>query len=138
MPQNVPSAELTPAVSPQSIELVGDKPNGPITKAVAAELLDPWQRVVEVVETNYESPDLQAARLICSAVAAHTLKEFPPAWELTIAPPGSMKTDMLEGLRGLPRVHFVDEVTPNTFLPGKVDEPCKKQKRRVTPMTCPQ
>ena len=48
---------------------------------------------------------------------------------LAIAPPGSMKTDLLETFRGLPGVHFVDEVTPNTFLSGKVDEKFDKRKK---------
>jgi hypothetical protein len=128
-----PAAESAPLEAGQSIELVGDKPNGPITRAVPADLLDPWQCVVKVLESNYKNPDLQAARLICSAVAAHTLRKSPPAWALVIAPPGSMKTDMLESLRGLDRVRFVDEITPNTFLSGKVDEPGKKSELRKTP-----
>jgi len=41
-----------------------------------------------------------------------------------------MKTDFLESFRGLPGVHFVDEVTTNTFLSGKVDE---KRKKRTKP-----
>src|SRR5262249_50269936 len=61
-----------------------------------------------------------------AALAAHTLKQFPPAWSLAIAPPGSMKTDLLETFRGLPGVHFVDEVTTNTFLSGKVDDKFKR------------
>ena len=36
---------------------------------------------------------------------------------------------MLESLRGLPGVHFVDEVTPKTFISGKVDERDRKRTR---------
>jgi len=86
-----------------------------------------WAHIVDVLCDNYQDPDLQAARLLCAAVAAHQLSSSPPAWVLAIAPPGSMKTDLLESLRGLPRVHFVDEVTPKTFLSGKVDEPGQKR-----------
>ena len=90
---------------------------------------DNWQAVVDLILANYKSPDIQAARLVCSALAAHKLSDFPPAWVLAIAPPGSMKTDLLESFRGLPRVHFVDEITPKTFISGKVDEVGKKRTR---------
>jgi hypothetical protein len=86
-----------------------------------------WGTVAKVLRENYESPDLEAAQLFCAAVAAHRLSSFPPAWVLAIAPPGSMKTDLLESLRGLPRVHFVDEITPKTFISGKVDETGSKR-----------
>jgi hypothetical protein len=40
-----------------------------------------------------------------------------------------MKTDLLESYRGLPGVHFVDEVTTNTFISGKVDEKGRERKK---------
>ena len=89
-----------------------------------------WQSVTHILEEYYFNPDIEAARILCAALAAHTLKQFPPAWCLAIAPPGSMKTDLLEAFRGLPGVHFVDEVTSNTFLSGKVDE---KNHKRTKP-----
>jgi hypothetical protein len=39
-----------------------------------------------------------------------------------------MKTDLLAALDGLPRVHLIDKVTPNTFLSGQV----KDEKRAST------
>lgn len=88
-----------------------------------------WQAVAHVLKKHYMNPDIEAARILCSVLASHVLKEFPPAWTLAIAPPGSMKTDILESFRGLPGMHFVDEVTPNTFLSGKVDEKGNKRKK---------
>jgi hypothetical protein len=88
-----------------------------------------WQAVADVLGKHYRNPDIEAARILCAALAAHALKDFPPAWCLAIAPPGSMKTDLLETFRGLPGVHFVDEVTTNTFLSGKVDEKDRKRKK---------
>ena len=88
-----------------------------------------WEGVVEVLNKHYKNPDAEAGRVLCAALASHALKQFSPAWCLAIAPPGSMKTDFLESFRGLPRVHFVDEVTANTFLSGKVDEKGKKRSR---------
>ncbi len=86
-----------------------------------------WEAVVCVLTKHYKNPDTEAARVLCAILASHSLKQFPPAWCLAIAPPGSMKTDFLESFRDLPGVHFVDEVTTNTFLSGKVDERGKKR-----------
>jgi hypothetical protein len=89
-----------------------------------------WEAVTDVLRTHYTNPDIEAAHVLCAALASHALKQFSPAWCLAIAPPGSMKTDFLESFRGLPGVHFVDEVTTNTFLSGKVDD---KPKKRTKP-----
>lgn len=88
-----------------------------------------WKAVVDVLEKHFADPNIEGARILCSALASHALKDFPPAWCMSIAPPGSMKTAMLESFRGLPGVHFVDEVTPNSFISGKVDDPRKKRKK---------
>jgi len=90
---------------------------------------DRWQDVVDVLYKHYVGADTEAARVLCAAMASHALKDYPPAWCLAIAPPGSAKTDLLESFRGLPGVHFIDEVTPKTFLSGKVDEHGKKRER---------
>jgi hypothetical protein len=42
---------------------------------------------------------------------------------MLVAPPGSMKTELLNGLTGLPNVHFVDQLTPQTFLSGQIPDP---------------
>ena len=96
---------------------------------VASARSEAWRRLVGVLVSNYLDPDIQAARVLYAGVAAHTLKDSVPTWPLLIAPPGSIKTDLLESLRGLPRVRCVDEITPNTFLSGKLDE--KGHKRKV-------
>jgi len=88
-----------------------------------------WRAVADTLQKHYTNPDIQAAHILCATLASHALQDFPPAWCLAIAPPGSMKTDLLEAFRGLPGVHFVDEVTTNTFLSGKVDEKDSKRKK---------
>jgi hypothetical protein len=79
-----------------------------------------WRKVTDVLNKHYTNPDIEAAHILCAVIASHAIKEFPPVRNLAIAPPGSMKTALLEGFRGLPRVCFVDEITPKTFLSGKV------------------
>jgi hypothetical protein len=102
----------------------------PVAKSDAAALVGAsgWRKVTDVLNKHYTNPDIEAARILCAVIASHAVKEFSPVWNLAIAPPGSMKTDLLEGFRGLPRVFFVDEVTPKTFLSGKVDERGRKRK----------
>lgn len=97
------------------------------TPEVRAEL---WQKVENILVHNYQNPELEAVKVILASVAAHRISEFPPSWPMAIAPAGSMKTEILKTLDGLPSVYFLDEVTPNTFISGKIDAPGKE---RTTP-----
>ncbi len=95
-----------------------------------AGMAGPWESVVRLLRTHYVDPDIEAAKVVFAAVAAHKLKDHPPAWVMAVAPSGSLKTAILDSLQGLPGIHFIDEVTPQTFISGKVDHP---EKRRKTP-----
>ena len=86
---------------------------------------DRWDRVVTVLRTHYHEPDVQGARVVYAAVAAHRLAG-QPVWAMVVAPPGSLKTETLGALQGLPNVHFIDTVTPNTFISGQIQEGKKK------------
>jgi hypothetical protein len=93
---------------------------------------DRWQAVENCLRKNFENPDIEAAKRIFAAVAAHRIVEYPPAWIMAIAPSGSMKTVLLDTLQDLPSVHFVDEVTANTFISGyteRQDESEENKKR---------
>jgi hypothetical protein len=39
-----------------------------------------------------------------------------------------MKTELLNALYGLPGVHFVDQITPSTFISGQIEDPKRKSK----------
>jgi len=80
-----------------------------------------WEKLEAAMVAHYHEPEIEAARVLFSAVAAHRLPG-PPVWPMVVAPPGSMKTDLVESLEGLPRVHLVDTVTPHTFLSGHIDD----------------
>ena len=90
-----------------------------------------WAALEEFIRANYESPDIGAVKVILACVVAHRIADYPPAWVLAEAPSGSMKTEILRALEGLPSVHLVDEVTESTFISGKMDEPGKG--KRATP-----
>lgn len=95
-----------------------------------------WLAIEDNLRGNFENPDIEAAKLLFASVAAHRLVQYPPAWIMAIAPSGSMKTALLDTLQGLPSVHFVDEVTANTFISGytgKQDESENKRKRKEKP-----
>jgi hypothetical protein len=88
-----------------------------------------WSQVEIVLRNNFLNPDFDAVKMVCAALAAHKLEEYPPVWPLLIAPSGSMKTVGVDSLQGLPNVHFVDEVTTNTFISGKIDDPRKERRK---------
>lgn len=80
-----------------------------------------WLAVERALGRHLYQPDLQAARGLYAGLAAHNLSG-QPVWTMLVAPPGSMKTDLLTALDGLPLVHLIDCVTPNTFLSGQVKD----------------
>jgi hypothetical protein len=80
-----------------------------------------WDAVVAAFKKHYHDPDLMAARALYAAVAAHGLNG-QPVWPMAVAPPSSMKTEIIRALNGLPNVHAVDELTPKTFISGQIRE----------------
>jgi len=86
-----------------------------------------WTDVEAVLLKHHHNPDLLAARGLYAGFAAHRLTGTP-VWVMLVAPPGSMKTELLNGLKGLPNVHFVDRLTPQTFLSGQIGDPTKPSK----------
>jgi hypothetical protein len=102
----------------------------PIAIQSAAERTQLWQQIESYLIENYLNPDIDAAKIIFATVASHRIVDYPPAWAMGIAPAGSMKTEILKSLDGLPSVHLVDEVTANTFISGKLSQPGEQ---RTTP-----
>ena len=80
-----------------------------------------FERVASALQKHHHKPDLQAVLGAYAAIAAHRLPG-QPVWAMLVAPPGSMKTDLLAALEGLPRVHLLDCLTPNTFLSVQVKD----------------
>lgn len=84
--------------------------------------LDPWKTVEQALLAHYHQPDIEAARALYSAYAAHRLVGAP-VWPMIVAPPGSLKTEMLNALDGEKDVHLIDQITPNTFISGQIEKP---------------
>jgi hypothetical protein len=70
----------------------------------------PWNFVEGAAYRWLYKPDLQAARILYAAVAAHKL-DGTPVWPMIVAPPGSVKTELLNALDGLPLMHILDSLT---------------------------
>ena len=85
-----------------------------------------WEAVEAAILTHHHKPDLEAARILYSGVAAHWL-EGAPVWPMLVGPPGSMKTELLNGMDGLPNVHFIDQITAKTFISGQIGDPLRKR-----------
>jgi hypothetical protein len=89
-----------------------------------------WAEVERFLRQDYIDPDINAVRIICSCVAAHRITEHPAVWAMCVAPSGSLKTAILQSLDGLPTMHFIDEVTPNTFVSGRIPDRGDEEKPR--------
>lgn len=80
-----------------------------------------WAAVENTLKAHYHNPDLQAARAVFASIAAHRLTGAP-VWPMLVGPPGSMKTELLRGIQHLQNVHFVDQITAQTFISGHIVE----------------
>ena len=78
-----------------------------------------WDGVVQVLTRHYFEPPIEAARVLYASVAAHYL-QGQPVWPMAVAPPGSMKSELVAALEGVPNVHLIDTVTPKTFISGQI------------------
>ena len=88
----------------------------------------PWENLASVLSKHHHKPDLEAVRAVYAACAAHRLNGSP-VWTMNVAPPGSMKTELIEALDGLPGVHLIDQITANTFISGQIDDPKNPRKQ---------
>ena len=82
-----------------------------------------WAEIEKFFKKHFLNPDVEAVKITYAIVASHVISEFSPSWLMNIAPPGTIKTGIFNALDGLPRIHLIDEVTANTFISGKSDEP---------------
>jgi hypothetical protein len=114
--------------------LRGDPPPSPCAAALDVPNRTPacnmtWKRLENLIRQHFHQPDIEAAKVVLACAAAHLILEYPPAWNMAVAVAGSMKTVILEALDGLPNVYLIDEVTPQTFISGKIDSDRQKRKR---------
>jgi hypothetical protein len=79
-----------------------------------------WSNLHSHLTTWFYDPDIEALRLIYSAVASHNLLSTEPIWPLIIAPPSSGKTSIaVAPLLALENSHLIGSISPKTLLSGK-------------------
>jgi len=83
----------------------------PPEKLIYGQLLDVFRRWLYL-------PDDTPLRFLLSLVIGNRLPG-DPLWGFLIGPSGSLKTELLNSITGLPNVQTLDVLTPNTFLSGK-------------------
>ena len=120
---NAPLDSNPPLSSPVGVEMVAVEERRQFEQARA------WDALETLLRENFHEPDIEAAKIVLGCTAAHRIMEYPPAWNMAVAVAGSMKTVILEGLDELPDVHLIDEVTPQTFISGKIDSARQSRKR---------
>jgi hypothetical protein len=98
---------------------ITNNPNDLTPAIIVAQGQSVWQEAENTLQRHYHQPDLQAARALYASIAAHRLTG-QPVWPMLVGPPGSMKTELLNGLQVLKGVHFVDQITANTFISGHI------------------
>lgn len=91
-----------------------------------------WLKLERLLKTEFHNADCEAAKVVLATMASHRIVNYPPAWLMLIAPPGSMKTALISACKGLPSVHLIDEFTTNTFISGKLDEPGVKRTKAAS------
>lgn len=79
------------------------------------------------LQKHFHEPDVQAAGFLYAAVAAHDLKG-KPVWPMAVAPPSSMKTEIIAALNDLPFVHSIDGFTSKTFISGQIRDKSSRAK----------
>ena len=122
------STPHVPIDSSSSSALPSALPSPPTLNCVTRERKQVWQNVEDLFREHFHEPDVEAAKVVLACAAAHRISAFPPVWNMAVAVAGSMKTVILESLDGLDSVYLIDEVTPQAFISGKIDNDGKKRK----------
>jgi hypothetical protein len=78
-----------------------------------------WEDFKRVLKRHFYEPDIDGALALYAGAAAHFI-HGTPVWPMLVGPPGSMKTELLNGMDGLGTTHFIDQITAKTFISGQI------------------
>jgi hypothetical protein len=115
--------EPTAPELPEAAKAAKKKSCAPHGSATTTTQRERWSEVESILKSNFQTPDLEAFKVLLGSVAAHRVIDYKQAWLMLIAPPGSIKTVLLEALDGLPNFRTIDSLSPNTFISGKMRDP---------------
>ena len=83
-----------------------------------------WRRVSEFAHRWFYQPDMQALQIALAAARAHFYAQCLAVWLMVVGPSASGKTTLvIDALQTLPLAREVGELTPQTFLSGKMKAP---------------
>jgi len=86
-----------------------------------------WQSLAEYILEWFYCPDLEALRLIYSAICAHYAITDKPAWFFLLGDSGTGKTALaVEPCKNLYRTHILSQVTRAAFLSGYKGDSAEK------------
>lgn len=78
-----------------------------------------WKAITSFLNEWYYKPDTTILRMVLSQYAAHTCLSEDPVWSFIVGPPSMGKsTVIIKPLSWLPNTHFLDVLSPNSFLSG--------------------
>ncbi len=83
--------------------------------------VDPFEQLVAVVDSWLHVVDRDLLAVMIAVVVANMI-EADPLWILIVAPPSSLKTELIRALGRLEQTHLLSNLTAQTFLSGKIDK----------------
>lgn len=90
-------------------------------------LYDRWKSLADYILEWFYCPDLEALRLVYSAICAHYAIPDKPAWFFLLGDSGTGKTALaVEPCKDLYRTHILSQVTRAAFLSGYKGENSEK------------
>src|SRR5215472_2555348 len=91
-----------------------------------------WNEYVAFLRKWFFNPDIQAAEITLSAVAAHFYKDSEPAWLFILGPSSGDKSSIcIRQVTDLPLVHPCGDLTFKTFLSGYTGLPNTSYLHRI-------
>jgi hypothetical protein len=120
-PGEIPDFSFPPLAAPPEPTITESK--AAKKKSTTTAQRERWSEVESILKSNFQTPDLEAFKVLLGSVAAHRILDYKQAWLMLIAPPGSIKTVLLEALEGLTNFRTIDSLSPNTFISGKMRDP---------------
>ena len=77
--------------------------------------------VARLIRESFEKwlswPEYDIVDIVGATIVANRL-EGEPLWLAIVGPSSSGKTELVRALDGLDRIHFLDRITPATFVSG--------------------
>ncbi len=78
-----------------------------------------FEQLAEIVNKRLLLKNNDVLKVLLATVISNKLGT-DPVWLMLIAPSGGTKTELLRSLQGIPKIYFLSDLTPQTFLSGDI------------------